>query len=75
MIETFFEEFRIFIWNIGGALFTASIILLGIVGIWSFIINRLSGWHKPEWRENLFYWIKNKQKINKIIEDMKRDKL
>jgi len=65
------EIIQQWIWNIGGFLFTISLALLGLAGIWSFIINRLSGWHKKEFRENLFYWIQHKKEINKIIQERK----
>jgi len=60
------------IWNIGGALFTISIFLFLITWIISWCVNRLSGYHKKESRANLFYWIKHKDRINKIIEREKQ---
>jgi len=65
------EIIQQWIWNIGGALLTITLFLFLITWIISWCINRLSWWGKKESRENLFYWIKNKAKITKIIEDEK----
>jgi len=61
------------IWNIGGALLTIALLITAITWVISFTINRLSGWHKKENRSNLAYWIRNKEKINKIIEKEKKN--
>ena len=60
------------IWNIGGFLFTTSIFLLIIAYIISLSLNRLSGWHNKENRHNLVYWIRNKERLNEIIEEEKK---
>ena len=60
------------IWNIGGILLTISLFLFIIAGLVSWSVNRLSWWGKPEARQNLFYWIKNKERICKIIEEEKK---
>jgi|ETNvirnome_2_300_1030623.scaffolds.fasta_scaffold00052_23 heme/copper-type cytochrome/quinol oxidase subunit 1 len=61
------ELIQQWIWNIGGFLFSISIILLILTIIWSWIINRLSGWHKKEWRANLFYLVQNKKKFEELF--------
>ena len=62
------EIIKDWIWDIGGFLFTTSLILLVIAYIWSHILNKMIiGWSK-EARDNLFYWVRHKKEINKIIE-------
>ena len=68
------ELIQQWIWNIGGFLFSITLILLILTLMYSWIINRLSGWFKKENRRNLIYWIRNKDKINKIIEEQKYNK-
>lgn len=57
------------IWDAGGFLFTVLLILSVCVTLLSYIINRLSWWFDKKARRNLFYWIKNKKRINEIIEN------
>lgn len=62
------EIIKDWIWDIGGFLFTTSLILLVIAYIWAHILNKMIiGWSK-EARDNLFYWVQHKKEINKIIE-------
>ena len=68
------QEIQSWIWNIGGLLFTISIFLLILAYIWSFIIDRLCGWHKKDYGENLFYWVRKKKRLNEIIEEERRGK-
>ena len=65
------EIIQMWIWNIGGFLLTVMLILFILTAMLSWIINRLSWWHNPESRRNLFYWIRHKKEISKIIEEQK----
>ena len=62
------QTIQMWIWNIGGCLFTILVILAILTYISSYIVNRLSWWYKKESRENMFYWIRNKKRINEIID-------
>ena len=59
------------IWNIGGFIFTIVIFLFIIAFLFKHTIELLAGYHIKKNRDNLFYWIKNKKEINKIIEERK----
>jgi len=61
------QEIQNFIWNLGGFVFTITLFAFIIALMLSWIINRLSWWHKKEVRQNLFYWIKHKKRLNEII--------
>ena len=65
------QTIQMWIWNIGGCLFTILVILAILTYISSYIVNRLSWWYKKESRENLFYWLRNKERINEIVEKEK----
>lgn len=62
------------IWDIGGFLFSISLMLVGLAWIWSTIINRLVGWHNKEEREIIYYWITHKDRLKQIIEKEKLEK-
>ena len=62
------QTIQMWIWNIGGCLFTILVIIAILTYISSYIVNRLSWWYKKESRENMFYWIRNKKRINEIID-------
>jgi Kef-type K+ transport system membrane component KefB len=62
------------LWHIGGFILTISLFLFILTFIWSYIFNRLIGWHKKEQREIFLYFIKNKDKIKQIIEGEKNGK-
>jgi len=68
------ELIKDIIWNIGGVLSTILFFMFGMTFIFSWIVNRLSWWYKKESRENMFYWIQNKKRINEIIDAEKSDK-
>ncbi len=62
------EVIQKMIWNVGGFIITISLFLFLLILIWSYILNRLIGWHKKEQRETFLYFIRNKNKIKQIIE-------
>ena len=66
------EQIKDIIWNVGGVLFTVSLIILVIGYVWNRIIHHLAGFHKKGVYNNLFYWIKNKKRINEIIDNGKK---
>ena len=68
------ESLQMWIWNIGGCLFTITLFLFLIGFIIDKTLSRLSGFHKREVRENLYYWLKNKERLNKIINAEKKNK-
>ncbi|KKM77569.1 hypothetical protein LCGC14_1368680 [marine sediment metagenome] len=65
------EIIQDWIWNVGGFSLTVALILAALTAVASWIINRASWWFKKDVRENLFYWIKNKKRLNEIIEKEK----
>ena len=62
------QEIQNWIWNIGGALFVIALFLFLITLIISWCTNRLTMWTNKEKRKFVLYFIRNREKIIKIIE-------
>ena len=62
-----FEVIQYWVWQIGGCLFSILIILGLLTYLFSKIIEFWIGWSRGS-KDNIFYWIKHKKRLNEIIE-------
>jgi len=66
------EVIQDLMWDIGGFTFTFVFFIATIVWVVSWILNRVTGWHDKQTRENLIYWIRHKNELNKLINEKRK---
>ena len=60
------------IWNIGGALSLSLTFLVIIVWLWDKLLKWSMGMFDKKVMKDIFYWIKNKEKIRRIIKEERK---
>jgi len=69
------ETIQMWIWNIGGFLFTVSLIVMILAWINTYAVNRLTMWTNKESRENLLFYLRHREEIWDYIKEKKKEKM
>ena len=68
------ETIQMWTWNIGGFLFTVSLMLVILAWVNSYVVNRLTMWTDKESRKNLLFYIKHRKEIWEYIEKKREER-